>query len=83
VYAARTRGLRAGIGLSALLAVAGSVLVYWYCFHPFPSGAKAVVAVLFFVAVLGLVTLYCVLRLRRPAVLDQLGAGDRDAEAAA
>jgi len=82
VYAARTRGPRAGIGLSTLLAVAGSALVYWYCFHPFPSGAKAVVAVLFFVAVLGLITLYCVLLSRRPSALDQLAAGDRDADAA-
>ncbi|HWN36768.1 MAG TPA: APC family permease [Pseudonocardia sp.] len=78
VCAVRTRSLRTGIALSTVLAVVGSALVYWYSFHPFPTGAKAVVAALFFAVVLGLVALYCVLRLRRPAVLDLVGAGDRN-----
>ncbi|HEX4359452.1 MAG TPA: APC family permease [Pseudonocardia sp.] len=78
VCAVRTRSVRTGIALCTLLAVVGSALVYWYSFHPFPTGAKAVVATLFFAVVLGLVALYCVLRLRRPAVLDLVGAADRD-----
>jgi membrane protein implicated in regulation of membrane protease activity len=78
--AVRTRTLRLGIALCTVLAVVGSALVYWYSFHPFPTGAKAVVAMLFFAVVLGLVALYCAPRLRRPAVLDLVGAGDRDDE---
>lgn len=78
IYAVRTRSLRLGIGLATVLAAVGAVLVYWYCFNPFPSGAEAVVAWLFFALALGFILCFCLLRLRRPAVLDRLGAADSE-----
>lgn len=77
IYAVRTRSLRTGVALSTILAVLGSGLIYWYSFHPFPAGPRAVVAWLFFVAVAGTIFLYCFLRIARPAVLDRVGDSDR------
>lgn len=75
--AIRTRSLKLGIGLATVFAALGSLLVYWYSFIPFPTGAKAAVAWLFFVVVLGIIALYCYLRTRKPHVLERLGDSDR------
>lgn len=76
VYALRSRTARPGILLCTLLAAGGSVLVYWFCFNPFPTGAKAVVAGLFFAVLVAVSVLFCVLRARRPEALDRLGKAD-------
>lgn len=75
--AVRTRSLRLGIGLATVFAALGSVLVFWYSFHPFPTGSKAVIAWLFFAAVLAIIGLYCYLRTRKPLVFARLGESDR------
>jgi amino acid transporter len=75
--AIRSRSLRLGIGLATVLAAIGSVLVYWYSFNPFPSGARGVVAWIFFATVLGYIALYCYLRLRKPLVFARIGESDR------
>ncbi len=76
VHAARTRQLRPGIALATLLAAAGAILVYSFSFAPFPTGAKGVVAWLFFALLVGTVVLYRVLRRRHPQALDRLGGAD-------
>jgi amino acid transporter len=79
VCALRTGAARPGVMICTLLAAAGSVLVYWFCFHPFPTGAKAVVAGLFFAMVVAVFVMFWVLRARRPEALDRLGGADSDA----
>lgn len=77
IYALRTRSLRTGILLSSVLAALGAVLVYWYSFHPFPTGADGAVAWVFFAVALATIFGYCFLRLRKPLVLSQIGTSDR------
>lgn len=79
VCAVRTRSVRAGIALAALVAVAGMVCVYYFSLHPFPTGGYGVVAWIFLTAVAVSVLLYVALRLIRPAALDRIGRSERDA----
>jgi hypothetical protein len=81
VYAARTGSLRAGIALTTLVALAGTALVYWFSFRPFPQGAYGVVAWCFIGCVALAALSYAALRIRWPAVLAKIGHTDRAARA--
>lgn len=80
-YAMRTRSVGFGIGISVLLAAFGSGLIYWKSFNPFPEGNRFWVAIIFFVAVVGIVGSWAWLKRNRPTVAAQVGESDRRTDA--
>ncbi|MDT7637793.1 MAG: hypothetical protein QOC83_2081 [Pseudonocardiales bacterium] len=75
-YAVRTRSLGVGVVTAVLLGVAGVVLVYWFSFRPFPSGAFGIVAWIFIGVVVASVLTVVGLRTLAPRLLGRVGRSE-------
>ncbi|MDT7565570.1 MAG: hypothetical protein QOG76_4194 [Pseudonocardiales bacterium] len=75
-YAVRTRSLGVGVVTAVLLGVAGVVLVYWFSFRPFPSGAFGIVAWIFIGVVVASVLTCVGLRTLAPRLLGRVGRSE-------
>lgn len=77
LYALRKKTLAAGVTASALLGLAGMIIVFYYSYHPFPAGAYGVAAWIFIAGIAATLAALLVMLARRSDVLNRIGSADR------
>jgi amino acid transporter len=77
IYALRQKTFMAGVIASAMISLAGLIIVFYYSFHPFPVGIYSIVAWVFVAALAVTLAALGVMLATRSRALARIGSADR------